>query len=126
MVSLRSLFVIRYPNGQNDLAAVNDTVTGAYCHNVIEKARILKHSAYVLCRTESLSIVKTYTVIYFFIIFAIEKMYLASLYRYHRIIKRFPVAVDKKYGFKAFGWYRIIVGSIILIMLLAGQNLTIA
>lgn len=30
-----------------------------------------------------------------------------------------------KYGFRAFGWYRIIVGSIILIMLLTGHNLTI-
>ena len=28
-----------------------------------------------------------------------------------------------KYGFKAFGWYRIIVGSIILVMLLMGYNL---
>ena len=30
-----------------------------------------------------------------------------------------------KYGFKAFGWYRIIVGGAILIMLLTGHNLTI-
>ena len=28
-----------------------------------------------------------------------------------------------KYGFKAFGWYRIIVGGVILAMLLAGQSL---
>jgi undecaprenyl-diphosphatase len=28
-----------------------------------------------------------------------------------------------KYGFKAFGWYRIIVGVIILIMLISGQSL---
>ena len=28
-----------------------------------------------------------------------------------------------KYGFKAFGWYRIIVGSIILIMILSGMSL---
>lgn len=28
-----------------------------------------------------------------------------------------------KYGFKAFGWYRIIVGVIILVMLLSGQSL---
>jgi undecaprenyl-diphosphatase len=28
-----------------------------------------------------------------------------------------------KYGFKAFGWYRIIVGAIILVMLLSGQSL---
>lgn len=28
-----------------------------------------------------------------------------------------------KYGFKAFGWYRIIVGAIILVMLLSGMSL---
>lgn len=33
------------------------------------------------------------------------------------------VAFLTKYGFKAFGWYRIIVGSIILIMLLSGASL---
>lgn len=33
------------------------------------------------------------------------------------------VSFISKYGFKAFGWYRIIVGSIILAMLLAGQSL---
>ena len=31
----------------------------------------------------------------------------------------------QKYGFKAFGWYRIIVGGAILIMMLAGFDLTI-
>ena len=31
-----------------------------------------------------------------------------------------------KYGFKAFGWYRIVVGGAILLMLLTGHNLTIA
>ena len=31
-----------------------------------------------------------------------------------------------KYGFKLFGWYRIIIGSVILLMLLTGHNLTIA
>jgi undecaprenyl-diphosphatase len=30
-----------------------------------------------------------------------------------------------KYGFKAFGWYRIIIGGAILIMLLTGHNLAI-
>ena len=39
---------------------------------------------------------------------------------------KFFIEYVQKYGFKAFGWYRIIVGGIILIMLLAGQNLTIA
>ncbi len=33
------------------------------------------------------------------------------------------VSFVTKYGFKAFGWYRIAVGSIILILLLAGQSL---
>ena len=30
-----------------------------------------------------------------------------------------------KYGFKLFGWYRIVVGTVILIMMLIGYNLTI-
>ena len=38
---------------------------------------------------------------------------------------KFFISFVQKYGFKAFGWYRIIVGSIILIMLLTGHNLTI-
>lgn len=39
---------------------------------------------------------------------------------------KFFINFVSKYGFKAFGWYRIIVGGIILIMLLTGHNLTIA
>ena len=39
---------------------------------------------------------------------------------------KFFIEYVQKYGFKAFGWYRIIVGGLILAMLLAGQNLTIA
>ncbi|PPK99993.1 undecaprenyl-diphosphate phosphatase [Parapedobacter indicus] len=39
-------------------------------------------------------------------------------------IKSF-IGVVSKYGFKAFGWYRIIVGGIILIMLLSGHSLQI-
>lgn len=39
---------------------------------------------------------------------------------------KFFISFVTKYGFKAFGWYRIIVGGIILIMLFAGYNLTIA
>lgn len=39
---------------------------------------------------------------------------------------KFFISFVTKYGFKAFGWYRIIVGSIILAMMLAGHNLTIA
>lgn len=38
---------------------------------------------------------------------------------------KFFISYVTKYGFKAFGWYRIIVGGIILIMLLTGHNLTI-
>ncbi len=36
---------------------------------------------------------------------------------------KFFISYVQKYGFKAFGWYRIIVGGIILVMLLCGQNL---
>ena len=38
---------------------------------------------------------------------------------------KFFISFVTKYGFKAFGWYRIILGGIILIMLLTGHNLTI-
>ena len=38
---------------------------------------------------------------------------------------KFFISFVTKYGFKAFGWYRIVVGGIILIMLLMGHNLTI-
>ena len=38
---------------------------------------------------------------------------------------KFFISFVTKYGFKAFGWYRIIVGGVILIMLLTGHNLTI-
>jgi undecaprenyl-diphosphatase len=38
---------------------------------------------------------------------------------------KFFIGVVSKYGFKAFGWYRILVGSIIIIMLLSGQSLSI-
>ena len=39
---------------------------------------------------------------------------------------KFFINIVTKYGFKAFGWYRIIVGGIILVMMLTGHNLTIA
>lgn len=39
---------------------------------------------------------------------------------------KFFISFVTKYGFKAFGWYRIIIGSIILVMMLTGHNLTIA
>lgn len=39
---------------------------------------------------------------------------------------KFFISFVTRYGFKAFGWYRIVVGGIILIMLMTGHNLTIA
>ena len=39
---------------------------------------------------------------------------------------KFFISFVTKYGFKAFGWYRIVVGGIILAMLMTGHNLTIA
>ena len=38
---------------------------------------------------------------------------------------KFFIGFVTKYGFKAFGYYRIIVGGIILVMLLLGYNLQI-
>ena len=39
---------------------------------------------------------------------------------------KFFISFVQKYGFKAFGWYRIIVGGIILAMLFTGHDLTIS
>ena len=39
---------------------------------------------------------------------------------------KFFISFVTKYGFKAFGWYRIIVGGVILAMMLTGHELTIA
>ena len=39
---------------------------------------------------------------------------------------KFFINFVTKYGFKAFGWYRIIVGGLILALLFTGHNLTIA
>ena len=39
---------------------------------------------------------------------------------------KFFINFVTKYGFRAFGWYRIIIGGAILVMLLTGHNLTIA
>lgn len=36
---------------------------------------------------------------------------------------KFFIGVLTKYGFKAFGWYRIVVGLVILVMLLSGHSL---
>lgn len=38
---------------------------------------------------------------------------------------KFFIGVVSKHGFKAFGWYRIIVGGIIIVMLLSGKSLEI-
>ncbi len=38
---------------------------------------------------------------------------------------KFFIGFLTKYGFKAFGWYRIIVGGILFVLLIAGVNLTI-
>ena len=39
---------------------------------------------------------------------------------------KFFIGFVTKYGFKAFGWYRILVGGLILTLLFTGHNLTIA
>lgn len=39
---------------------------------------------------------------------------------------KFFISFVTKYGFKAFGWYRIILGGIILAMMFSGHNLNIA
>lgn len=36
---------------------------------------------------------------------------------------KFFIGVLTKYGFKAFGWYRIVVGMVIIVMLLSGHSL---
>lgn len=38
---------------------------------------------------------------------------------------KFFISFVTKYGFKAFGWYRIIVGGLIIIMLLCGHSLEV-
>ena len=38
---------------------------------------------------------------------------------------KFFISFVTKYGFKAFGWYRIIVGALILILLMTGHSLEI-
>lgn len=38
---------------------------------------------------------------------------------------KFFIEIISKYGFKAFGWYRILVGGIIIVLLLSGQSLQI-
>ena len=39
---------------------------------------------------------------------------------------RFFIAFLTKYGFRAFGWYRIIVGALILVLLFMGLPLAVA
>lgn len=38
---------------------------------------------------------------------------------------KFFIGIVSKYGFRAFGWYRILVGGVIIILLLSGQSLQI-
>lgn len=38
---------------------------------------------------------------------------------------KFFIGVVTKYGFRAFGWYRIVVGGILIVMLLSGKSLQI-
>ena len=38
---------------------------------------------------------------------------------------KFFISFVSKHGFKAFGWYRIVVGGVILVMLMMGYDLTI-
>lgn len=38
---------------------------------------------------------------------------------------KFFIGIVSKYGFRAFGWYRIIIGGCIIILLLSGQSLQI-
>ena len=38
---------------------------------------------------------------------------------------KFFISFVTKYGFKAFGWYRIFVGAAILLMVITGQSLAI-
>ena len=38
---------------------------------------------------------------------------------------KFFISFVTKYGFKAFGWYRIIVGALILVLLMTGHSLEI-
>ena len=42
------------------------------------------------------------------------------------LASKFFISFVTKYGFKAFGWYRIIVGGTILVLLMCGYNLEIA
>lgn len=39
---------------------------------------------------------------------------------------KFFISFVTRYGFKAFGWYRIIVGGVIIVLLLTGHNLQMA
>jgi undecaprenyl-diphosphatase len=38
---------------------------------------------------------------------------------------RFFINILNRYGFRAFGWYRIVVGSLLLILWLAGMSLEV-
>ncbi len=38
---------------------------------------------------------------------------------------KFFIGVISKYGFRAFGWYRIVIGTFIIVMILTGQSLQV-
>jgi undecaprenyl-diphosphatase len=51
---------------------------------------------------------------------------MVSAYVVSLLSVKFLMNYVRRHDFKAFGWYRIVVGGVILIMLLTGHNLTIA
>lgn len=82
------------------------TMLGATCLEVLKM--ILKGEFASMAGADNIFTLVLGSVIAFFVAILAMKWFVAFL---------------TKYGFKAFGWYRIIVGSIILVMLLMGYNL---
>ena len=61
---------------------------------------------------------------------AVPTMLGSTVYKIYKMLKEggtelFFIRFVQKYGFQAFGWYRIIVGGIILALLFTGHELTI-
>lgn len=82
------------------------TMLGATCLEVLKM--ILKGEFASMAGADNIFTLVLGSVIAFFVAILAMKWFVSFL---------------TKYGFKAFGWYRIIVGSIILVMLLMGYNL---
>lgn len=82
------------------------TMLGATCLEVLKM--ILKGEFASMAGADNIFTLVLGSVIAFFVAILAMKWFVAFL---------------TKYGFKAFGWYRIIVGSVILAMLLMGYNL---